>query len=68
LESPELAKLLQAVPSFGENKSTTGMTESDVCIGDVYGIGTALLQISQGRQPCWKLNARFDVADMAYRV
>lgn len=67
-ETPELAALLQAVPAFGENISTSGMTEADVCIGDIYRLGTARVQISQGRQPCWKLNARFDVADMAYRV
>ncbi|NML61668.1 MOSC domain-containing protein [Massilia sp. RP-1-19] len=42
--------------AFGENLSTTGMTESSVFIGDIYQAGTALLQVSQGRQPCWKLN------------
>lgn len=42
--------------AFGENISTIGMTEQDVCIGDVYRVGSALVQVSQGRQPCWKLN------------
>lgn len=46
--------------AFGENVSTTGMTEGDVCIGDMVRAGTALLQVSQGRQPCWKLNRRLD--------
>jgi MOSC domain-containing protein YiiM len=67
-ESPQLGPILQTVPAFGENISTSGMTEADVCIGDVYRLGAARVQISQGRQPCWKLNARFDVVDMAYRV
>ena len=31
-------------------------------------LGLALLEASQGRQPCWKLNLRFDVPDMARRV
>ncbi|WBU65380.1 MOSC domain-containing protein [Paracoccus aerodenitrificans] len=53
---------------FGENISTTGMTEKDVAVGDIFRLGTALLQVSQGRQPCWKLNFRFDVSDMARRV
>ena len=44
------------------------MTEADVCIGDVYRLGTALVQISQGRQPCWRLNERFGDAAMARRV
>ncbi|WP_416799230.1 MOSC domain-containing protein [Ciceribacter azotifigens] len=53
---------------FGENISTTGLTETTVAVGDVFRLGTAILQVSQGRQPCWKLNRRFDVPDMAWRV
>ncbi len=60
--------LLDHVGAFGENLSSTGLVESDVCIGDVWRAGSAMLQISQGRQPCFKLNLRFDVEDMAYRV
>lgn len=54
--------------AFGENLSTTGLTEADVAVGDVFRLGDALLQVSQGRQPCWKLNRRFGVPDMARRV
>jgi MOSC domain-containing protein YiiM len=58
-----------AVPgAFGENFSTLGITEADVNIGDTYGVGTAVLQVSQARQPCWRLNVRFAVDDMALRV
>lgn len=39
-----------------------------VCIGDRWRIGTAVAVVSQGRQPCFKLNLRFGVADMAARV
>ncbi|MDK3018804.1 MOSC domain-containing protein [Pseudodonghicola flavimaris] len=53
---------------FGENISTTGLTETTVAVGDIFRLGDALLQVSQGRQPCWKLNKRFGVADMARRV
>lgn len=53
---------------FGENLSTRGPTEMTVAVGDVFRLGTALLQVSQGRQPCWKLNHRFGVPDMARRV
>ncbi len=60
--------LLHAPGAFGENLSTRGITEADVCLGDRYQLGTALLEVSQGRQPCWKLNDRFGVADMARRV
>lgn len=54
--------------AFGENISTTGLNETNVAVGDRFRFGTALLEVSQGRQPCWKLNARFDVPDMAVRV
>ncbi len=60
--------LLQAPGAFGENISTHGLDEGNVCIGDQFVLGGALLEVSQGRQPCWKLNDRFDVADMARRV
>jgi MOSC domain-containing protein YiiM len=60
--------LLAHVGAFGENLSSTGLLESDVCIGDTWRAGSAVLQISQGRQPCFKLNLRFGIDDMAYRV
>lgn len=60
--------LLQSPGAFGENISTRGLGEGNVCIGDQFTLGSALLEVSQGRQPCWKLNDRFDVADMARRV
>ncbi len=62
------AAALSAPGAFGENLSTQGWTEEDVCVGDILRFGTALLQVSQGRQPCWKLNRRFRVSDMALRV
>lgn len=60
-----LPDITAAVGGFGENISTLGMTEKDVCLGDVFRLGTTVLQLSQGRQPCWKLNVRFDYPDMA---
>lgn len=46
--------LLGAAGAFGENISTTGLDENTACIGDRYRLGTALVEISQGRKPCWK--------------
>lgn len=54
--------------AFGENISAYGLTEADVCVGDVYRIGAAIVQVSQPRQPCWKLNLRFARADMSRAV
>ncbi|RPJ16740.1 MAG: MOSC domain-containing protein, partial [Deltaproteobacteria bacterium] len=54
--------------AFGENLATVGLTEQNVCVGDMFRFGTALIQVSQARQPCWKLNTRFGVPNMAQRV
>lgn len=48
------------VPSFGENLTTEGMLETGVCIGDLYRIGTATVQVSQPRGPCAKLAGKHD--------
>lgn len=40
------------LPAFGENLTVTGMTEAEVCIGDIYKIGEAVIQVTQGRVPC----------------
>ena len=44
--------------AMGENLTVTGMTEADICVGDVHAIGTALLQVCQPRQPCFKFALR----------
>jgi len=54
--------------AFGENFTTLGLVEADVCIGDVFSCGTAVLQVSQPRQPCWKLARRWGIKDLAARV
>lgn len=45
---------------FGENLTVLGMDESLIRIGDIYKIGTALVQVSQPREPCYKLGVRFN--------
>lgn len=54
--------------AFGENLSTTGIAEDEVCLGDLWRFGTALLEVSQARQPCWKLDWRFRLPGIARRV
>ena len=44
---------------FGENLSVSEMDETQIRIGDIYKIGSALVQISQPREPCFKLGVRF---------
>ncbi|KAL4721995.1 hypothetical protein ACLX1H_011189 [Fusarium chlamydosporum] len=48
------------VGGFGENLSTMNMSERNVCIGDTYRVGKdVLIQVTSPRQPCYKLNHRF---------
>lgn len=54
--------------AFGENLVVEGAGEADIALGDTWRIGDALLEVSQGRQPCWRLNLRFDRPDMARQV
>jgi MOSC domain-containing protein YiiM len=54
--------------AFGENFSVDGLTEDDVCVGDIWRIGAVEVQVSQPRQPCWKLARRWRIDDMALRV
>ncbi len=44
---------------FGENLTTEGLLECQVCIGDEYRVGTAKLVVTQPRLPCYKLGIRF---------
>jgi MOSC domain-containing protein YiiM len=52
---------------FGENLTTEGLLETDVCIGDRLRIGSAEFQVTQPRQPCYKLGIRFGREDMLKR-
>lgn len=60
--------LLDAAGAFGENLSTQGLTEAEVCIGDRFRLGTAMVEVSQARQPCFKLNHRFGYPGMSRAV
>ena len=52
---------------LGENFTTAGLLESDVCLGDRFTIGTAEVVVTQPRIPCFKLNLKFDRDDMIKR-
>ena len=53
--------LLDAAGAFGENISASGLTEEKVRIGDRFRIGNALVEVAQGRQPCWKIDHHFSM-------
>ena len=55
---PEHEALLRG-GGFGENLTVSGLDEDTTCIGDVVDIGSARLQVTQFRQPCFKLALHF---------
>lgn len=58
VDFPQHAALL--VPgAFGENLTIAGLDEATLCAGDIHEIGSALLQVCQPRQPCFKFALRF---------
>ena len=56
--------LLDAPGAFGENIASSGLTEATICLGDRFSLGSALVEVSHGRQPCWKLDHRFGARDV----
>lgn len=46
---------------FGENLTIQGLNEAELFIGDTFQIGDAIIQVSEPRQPCVKLNIRFNL-------
>ncbi|WP_327752174.1 MOSC domain-containing protein [Sphingobium sp. SJ10-10] len=56
--------LLDRPGAFGENIASRGMTEAEICLGDRFTLGSAVVEVSHGRQPCWKLDHRFGARDV----
>ena len=54
--------------AFGENLTLKGLTEDEACIGDIFSVGTAVIQVSQPRQPCFKLAKRHGLPDLPFVV
>jgi MOSC domain-containing protein YiiM len=53
--------------TFGENFTTEGKLESQVCIGDRYRVGSAVVMVRTPRLPCFKLAAKFQRDDIIGR-
>lgn len=54
--------------AFGENLMFEGVTEDDLCVGDSFALGEAVVQVSQPRQPCWKQARRWRRRDLALQM
>lgn len=56
------------IGAFGENLAVRDMTEADVCIGDIFHISEAIVQVSQPRRPCWRPARRWRIKDLAVQI
>ncbi len=65
--SEQLPDMVLVAGMFGENLTTLGLNEEAVNIGDCFRVGSALLQVTQPRMPCFKLGIRFGRPDMVKR-
>lgn len=54
--------------AFAENFTIAGLDEDDVCIGDVYAVGDAIVQVTQPRQPCGKIARALGIAGLTERT
>ncbi len=61
-------ELLDQPGSFGSNLAVRGISESVVHIGDRFRLGSALVEIGQPRQPCWKIEHRFGHKGMVAQI
>src|ERR1700709_1694011 len=50
---------------FGENFTVDGLSDSEVCIGDRYRIGSAVFEVTQPRVTCYRVGIRMNEPQMA---
>lgn len=64
----ELGEPVIPLGGFGENLTVAGLDETGVCVGDHWRFGDVVLEVSQPRQPCWKLGRRWRRPELVQRV
>lgn len=60
--------LLHEPGGFGSNLAVRGLTEEHVHIGDRFRCGSALIEVSRPRAPCWKIEHRFGHKGMVAQI
>jgi MOSC domain-containing protein YiiM len=54
--------------ALAENLTITGLHESSVFLGDIHKIGSAVLQVTQPRKPCWKISKRWNNKNFTHEI
>lgn len=57
---PEVAEQLKS-GALGENFTVPDLDCTQICIGDIFQLGSARIQVSEPRQPCWKINSKLGI-------
>jgi MOSC domain-containing protein YiiM len=63
----ELPELEFPSGMFGENFTTSGLSEDELHVGDRFQIGSSIIMVRQPRMPCYKLAAKFRRDDIIDR-
>ncbi|UQW82753.1 MOSC domain-containing protein [Staphylococcus edaphicus] len=53
---------------FGENLTATDLDEQNVHFGDQFQLGEAILEVSEIREPCWKIQEKYKIPDLIKRM
>ena len=54
---------------FGENLTLKNLDESDVLFfGNQYRLGEAILEVSEIKEPCWKIQTKYGIKDLVKRM
>ncbi|MCH9812524.1 MAG: MOSC domain-containing protein [Epsilonproteobacteria bacterium] len=54
--------------AFGENLSIVGVDDSNICLGDQFICGSVLFEVSQPRQPCWKISSILGIKNLTATI
>ncbi|WP_436854626.1 MOSC domain-containing protein [Staphylococcus caeli] len=53
---------------FGENLTAQHLDERDVHFGDQFQLGDAVIEVSEIREPCWKIQEKYKISDLVKRM
>lgn len=53
---------------FGENLTVTNLDEREAYFGNQYQLGEAIIEISEIREPCWKIQTKYQIPDLVKRM
>lgn len=64
----EYPELRMSAGALAENLTVSGADETTVCLGDRYQVNDCVIEVSQPRQPCWKIARRWGVKTLTKAV